>query len=62
MSEVEILRKAVLYAIEELDTCADFLGGEGYFTLAKSIKIDVLHKLQTALDESKRDPGQGALK
>lgn len=52
MSEAEILRNALLYAIDELSTCADFLGGEGYFSLAKSIKIDVLHKLQTALDES----------
>lgn len=53
MTEAEILRKALIYAIEELDTAADFIGGEGYFTLAKSIKIDVLYKLQKALDDSK---------
>ena len=54
MTEAEILRQAVLYAIEELDKAADYIGSEGYFTYAKSIKIDVLYKLQKALDDSKR--------
>ncbi len=51
MNKTEILRQAVLYAINELDGIADFIGGLGYFTAAKSIKIDVIYRLQHALDE-----------
>lgn len=54
MNEAQILRQAVLYAMSELSITADLLGSEGFFTHAKHINIDVLHKLSKALDESKR--------
>lgn len=37
MTREQQLEKALKEALEELATAAEFIGGEGYFTLAKDI-------------------------
>lgn len=49
MSREQQLEKALKEAIEELKTAAEFIGGEGYFTLAKQILYFEIPKWEAVL-------------
>lgn len=51
MTREQQLERALKEAIEELRTAAEFIGGEGYFTLAKEILYFEIPKWEKVLNE-----------
>lgn len=55
MTREQQLERALKEAIEELRTAAEFIGGEGYFTLAKEILNYQIPKWEEVLNDKTSD-------